>query len=329
MSDIFDAFLERYETDFSTHPRPQDSYLECIIIEPRKHPRLGGVLRNMSAVLPYAALTIVCSNDNAELVMEIIGRQPNNVRVIPAFETNVSVREYNILLTSSIFWDNIAISPKILIFQTDSGIRKNNILDFIHYDYIGAPWPWVTDDYNVGNGGFSLRTRAVMSYIVNNFKFAAIDSEDLMFHSALKLLPNVRLPSPSVASAFSMEHNHHPDPLGFHKVYEFHPRDVVSKLLSSQAETERDPVPTSAYIQLRDGTTLKHPMLLPFVRLGRIPPELPFPNFITCIAPDCCMATLYVAFNDNKEYIPVSELRTMQSCNRPPDTNEQEVVPSQ
>jgi hypothetical protein len=36
--------------------------------------------------------------------------------------------------------------------------------DFLAYDYIGAPW-WYTDGMNVGNGGFCLRSTALMRYI--------------------------------------------------------------------------------------------------------------------------------------------------------------------
>ena len=34
--------------------------------------------------------------------------------------------------------------------------------DFLNYDYIGAVWPHYQDNYNVGNGGFSLRSRRLL-----------------------------------------------------------------------------------------------------------------------------------------------------------------------
>ena len=34
--------------------------------------------------------------------------------------------------------------------------------DFLEFDYIGATWPQFDDGYNVGNGGFSLRSRRLM-----------------------------------------------------------------------------------------------------------------------------------------------------------------------
>jgi hypothetical protein len=33
---------------------------------------------------------------------------------------------------------------------------------FLDYDYIGAPWPHFSDAYNVGNGGFSLRSKRLL-----------------------------------------------------------------------------------------------------------------------------------------------------------------------
>lgn len=34
--------------------------------------------------------------------------------------------------------------------------------EFLEFDYVGARWPQFTDGYDVGNGGFSLRSRALM-----------------------------------------------------------------------------------------------------------------------------------------------------------------------
>ncbi len=34
--------------------------------------------------------------------------------------------------------------------------------EFLHYDYIGATWPQFDDGHDVGNGGFSLRSRRLM-----------------------------------------------------------------------------------------------------------------------------------------------------------------------
>lgn len=57
-----------------------------------------------------------------------------------------------------------------LLMQWDSGIvcpaQWNKA--FLEYDYIGAPWGWHGDAYEVGNGGFSLRSRRLMRYLAEH-----------------------------------------------------------------------------------------------------------------------------------------------------------------
>ena len=62
-----------------------------------------------------------------------------------------------------------------LIVQHDGFVTGPNQWrdDFLNYDYIGAPWPFPTDDFSyrdpfgnlirVGNGGFSLRSKKLLS----------------------------------------------------------------------------------------------------------------------------------------------------------------------
>jgi Protein of unknown function (DUF5672) len=54
----------------------------------------------------------------------------------------------------------------VLILHWDAGVINPScwVDDFSKYDYIGAPW-WYTDGRNVGNGGFSLRSAALMRYL--------------------------------------------------------------------------------------------------------------------------------------------------------------------
>jgi hypothetical protein len=35
--------------------------------------------------------------------------------------------------------------------------------EFLAYDYLGAPWAWVTDEHRVGNGGFCIRSRRLLT----------------------------------------------------------------------------------------------------------------------------------------------------------------------
>ena len=62
----------------------------------------------------------------------------------------------------------------VLIFQADGFILDVKLWkdEFLEYDYIGAPWPyWRDDPYpitpktNIGNGGFSLRSKKMLEVL--------------------------------------------------------------------------------------------------------------------------------------------------------------------
>jgi hypothetical protein len=52
----------------------------------------------------------------------------------------------------------------VLVVQWDGFILDADAWDdrFLEFDYIGAPWPHFGDDHDVGNGGFSLRSRRLL-----------------------------------------------------------------------------------------------------------------------------------------------------------------------
>ena len=51
-----------------------------------------------------------------------------------------------------------------LCVQWDGYVFDGSAWDpaFLEYDYVGAPWPHFHDGHNVGNGGFSLRSRRLL-----------------------------------------------------------------------------------------------------------------------------------------------------------------------
>lgn len=62
-------------------------------------------------------------------------------------------------------------STHVLFMEWDAGVASPDFWgdDFLAFDYIGAPW-WYQDGMNVGNGGFSLRSRLLMEFLANNTK---------------------------------------------------------------------------------------------------------------------------------------------------------------
>lgn len=70
-------------------------------------------------------------------------------------------------------WESAHLHPNVthlLFFQYDGWVINGNAWDpsWLQYDYIGAPWPWQPEGYQVGNGGFSLRSVRMMRHIAEN-----------------------------------------------------------------------------------------------------------------------------------------------------------------
>ncbi len=186
----------------------------AIIIEPRKHKALEFVLNNFANNLSNKWNIIVFhGTENKEYVENIINKLDRNIKLENLNVKNLTITEYNKLLTTKSFYDKIP-TEIFLIFQTDTIINKKNknIIDkFIEYDYVGAPWR----DGNVGNGGLSLRRKSKMLEILNNCKYNN-ENEDIYFSISC---PNVNknVPNSDKAKEFSVETVYYDKSFGFHK----------------------------------------------------------------------------------------------------------------
>lgn len=71
-------------------------------------------------------------------------------------------------------------TPHCLIAQWDGHVinARHWRAEFLDYDYIGASWPQFDDDHNVGNGGFSLRSRRLMD-VCRHPEFVPSHPEDV------------------------------------------------------------------------------------------------------------------------------------------------------
>jgi len=126
-----------------------------------------------------------------------------------------SISDYNTLLTSLDFWQDIPFD-KVLIFQHDSGLLRHGIDDFLQYDYIGAAWQF--QDHG-GNGGLSLRSKDTMIKILTNYKYLPHrhGNEDVFFSNHIEkvggnLAPRNECMNFSVESIFSL------GSLGYHAI---------------------------------------------------------------------------------------------------------------
>jgi hypothetical protein len=146
-----------------------DKSYEAVLIEYRKFPHLEFLIRNTILKLGTDwSYTVVCGLDNYEFMTDMCNKIHPNIKIIKTNYTQLNQSTYSLFLASLDFW-NLLTGEKILIYQEDSCLFKNNIRQFLKYDYIGAPWPSKQNDneYGVGNGGFSLRTKQRMIDVIN------------------------------------------------------------------------------------------------------------------------------------------------------------------
>lgn len=86
---------------------------------------------------------------------------PANIRVVPIAPLKSSFEYSSFLLTR--LPDHV-VTEHCLIVQWDGFVINADAWEeeFLNFDYIGAPWPQFADDHDVGNGGFSLRSRRLL-----------------------------------------------------------------------------------------------------------------------------------------------------------------------
>ena len=102
-------------------------------------------------------------------------------------------------------------------FVLDAGRWRS---DFLDYDYVGASWPQFSDARDVGNGGFSLRSRKLLE-TCRDRRFRASHPEDLAIcrdnRSMLEAEHGIRFADRTIADRFAFERTRPAAPtFGFH-----------------------------------------------------------------------------------------------------------------
>ena len=109
------------------------------------------VMKHCYSVFPYF--------DEIKLLSSYSGRD-DKVEIVEVDNVK-SGNDYNKFMVESI--DTYIDTDFCLVVQNDGYILNPQSWDdnFLNYDYIGAPWPWF--DNTCGNGGFSLRSKKILS----------------------------------------------------------------------------------------------------------------------------------------------------------------------
>lgn len=165
------SFLECLE-DVQNKQISKNSIYESVYIEFRELKHSEFIIKNCIIKLNEKwSHTVICCNDNYDFTVNLCNKINKNINIIKLDITNATYNDYNNLLLTKNFWNNLK-GTKILLYQSDSLIFNTNVDDFLHYDYIGIPFTrkCILAKSQVGNGGLSLRSKNVMLDVLNNPK---------------------------------------------------------------------------------------------------------------------------------------------------------------
>lgn len=240
---LYQDFLNRdWYVNWNLVPLEHEE-LEMVIVEPRKHENLSRVITNFCSQLNQYPITWYCSEDNFTWLDDKLPEEAlKKIKRVIFTKENITIYQYNELMTSPKFYD-LFKSKRILIFQTDTGLLKSNIEDFLKYDYIGAGYPIGHATLNrnpqelvCGNGGLSLRNPKLMKRICENPNpLYNTFPEDFFFSNHLtdmsKVNKKICFPTSSEeANKFSCEIIIDNECFGFHNVFKYNDYDSVKEL---------------------------------------------------------------------------------------------------
>ena len=215
---------------------PYKSTKQAVYIEFRLLPHSEVLIRNCIYKLGSEwSHTIITGTENYMYYSKMAKNIDNNIEVINMGLTNVTHNDYNNLLLTKEFWNKLN-GEKILIYQSDSFIFKDNISEFLEYDYIGSAFPRkdiILSCNQVGNGGLSLRSKSKMleilgkvnlnennySKIVNNYKtIKKLDNypEDIIFSQNMQTMGVGKVADLETAKKFSIDMVYQEDSFGMH-----------------------------------------------------------------------------------------------------------------
>ena len=178
------------------------------IVDTHQHKLAANALYHSVANFPFDQVLIYSDIDSFWAPFHIIKIDPIK-----------SISEYNEIIIKRLSYD--LICDFVLIIQYDGFIINPLIFEniFLEYDYIGAPWNHLHTN-NVGNGGFSLRSKLLVSYIAEIDNINYDTPEDVLICQQMRengLLSSFKFAPLAVASKFSFEF-----PVPQHQTFGFH-----------------------------------------------------------------------------------------------------------
>lgn len=182
--------------------------------------------------LTKKAIEITLRNFEPKEIVVISDREfVDGARTILRDPVNGMAEYANVMLKGTADYVN---TSHALYVQWD-GIAHNRSMwtdEFLKYDYIGAPWPWQPEGKNIGNGGFSLRSKQLLDICANDPVIALTQEEPIaedniigQHNRSYLEQKGIVFPTTDIAKQFSYELGEPCDSFGFHGLW-----NVVSKL---------------------------------------------------------------------------------------------------
>lgn len=147
----------------------------------------------------------------------------SNLKLIPIQIS--SIPEYSEFVIKKL--NNYIKSSHVLIIQWDGFVSKNFVwnMEFLDFDYLGAPLKQKNGKYINGNGGFSLRSKKLLTTLQNEDVIATEIEDECICFKNRRLLENkyeIKFAPIPIAKQFSYEFSEKPSAvLGFHGLHNF------------------------------------------------------------------------------------------------------------
>jgi hypothetical protein len=233
----------------------------AVILEDRNLTHLMPLMMHFSSVLGPSWPIVLFTSPNATLstsapFQRAVKDSRILIKYIPEGTKLKTSHAVSSFLTKPWFWEQLAPSKRVLLFQADSILCANSPIkvdDFLEYDMVGAP---IGEFWGEGfNGGLSLRNRNLILDILNIANWTtekneysnkvkawkeelkadgkdvpdgetipgtvAVDMEDQWFYQKMKALGG-KFPPEDVARTFAVETIDYDWPLGYHQVQRYY-----------------------------------------------------------------------------------------------------------
>lgn len=231
---VFGILKQKYGTKlqefWNSYTPPLESEKAIVIVERRAHANLQFCIQNVAWAAQGWSIYVFCSEKNFQFVQNILGDNKNNIHIIVHFDNTfanpeVGKKEYNDLLQSRSFWEQIN-AEHIILFETDCYFRKKVPEDeLFKYDYMACKWHWFPK--LPGGGGLSYRKCSCMLKICDT-----LNEKDEMqdtYASRGMIAIGAKIQSESETSIF-LESEYFLDPIGVHQWWTFTNRDSIFKM---------------------------------------------------------------------------------------------------